>query len=227
MRNLGLAAVVAVLLSTAACAPKAPPPIAPVQPVATNRLPWPDPGVFQLAQNAYRCAVREGRIDRSVLTIIDYSLPSAQRRLWVIDMLRRQVLHHELVAHGEGSGSGPMAKAFSNQVGSHQSSLGLYRTDEIYHGQFGYSLRLSGLEPAINDKARERAIVVHGADNVSDSVAARWGMVGRSWGCPALPVSTAPRIIDSIAGGSALFVYYPDDQWLRGSRYLNCAHGPY
>lgn len=171
--------------------------------------------------NAYRCGEREGHFARPVLTIIDYSLPSTEPRLWVIDVKSKQVLHHELVAHGERSGE-TVAVSFSNEIGSHQSSLGLFRTDEAYTGRFGYSLRLSGLEPGINDHARERAIVVHGMSDVSRAVAAEWGTIARSWGCPALPQDVAPQIIDHIAGGSAIFAYYPDASWLRESHYLNC-----
>jgi len=152
---------------------------------------------------------------------IDYSLPSSEPRLWVIDLARKQVLHHELVAHGEGSGD-TRPVAFSNEEGSHRSSLGLFRTDEAYTGRFGYSLRLSGLESGINDKARARAIVMHGSSDVSRAFAAEWGTIGRSWGCLALPEDVAPRIIDSIAGGSAIFAYYPETRWLRESRYLHC-----
>ena len=170
---------------------------------------------------AYQCGQREGRFDRPFLTNIDYSLPSSEPRLWVIDVRRKQLLHHELVAHGEGSGE-TLAVAFSNETGSHQSSLGLFRTDEVYTGRFGYSLRLSGLEPGINDKARERAIVVHGSSDVSQAFIANWGTIGRSWGCPALPEDVSAQIIDSIAGGSAIFAYYPDANWLRESRYLHC-----
>ena len=115
-----------------------------------------------------------------------------------------------------------MAVAFSNEMGSHQSSLGLFRTDDAYTGHFGYSVRLSGLEPGINDKARERAIVVHGFSDVSRAFAAKWGTIARSWGCPAVPEDVAPQIIDSIAGGSAIFAYYPDRQWLGQSHYLHC-----
>jgi hypothetical protein len=174
-----------------------------------------------LARRAYECGEREGRFDRPILTVIDYSLPSNQRRLWVIDMRRQRVLHHELVAHGEGSG-GHMAVSFSNDMGSHQSSLGLFRTDETYSGRYGYSLRLSGLEPSINDNARERAIVVHGSADVGPSAVARWGTIGRSWGCPMVAEDVAPAIIDSIAGGSAVFAYYPDNEWLGRSNYLHC-----
>ena len=127
----------------------------------------------------------------------------------------------ERVEHGEGSG-GTLAVAFSNETGSHQSSLGLFRTDEAYTGRFGYSLRLSGLEPGINDRARERAIVVHGSSDVSQAFIAKWGTIGRSWGCPALAEDIAAQVIDTIAGGSAIFAYYPEVDWLQESRYLHC-----
>jgi len=203
------------------CATVAPPrPLPPVAPAPTAD-PWPRREVLDLALQAYQCGQREGRFDRPVLTIIDYSLPSSEPRLWVIDVRTKQLLHHELVAHGEGSGE-TLAVAFSNETGSHQSSLGLFRTDEVYTGRFGRSLRLSGLEPGINDKARERAIVMHGSSDVSQAFVAKWGTIGRSWGCPALPEEVSTQIIDSIAGGSAIFAYYPDANWLRESRYLHC-----
>jgi hypothetical protein len=156
-----------------------------------------------------------------VLTIIDYSLPATERRLWVIDLSEGRVLHHELVAHGEQSGEN-LAVSFSNQIGSHQSSLGLFRTEEVYTGLYGYALRLSGLEPGINDNARARAIVFHGSSDVSPAFAAQWGTIGRSWGCPALPEDSSAQVIDCIAGGSAIFAYYPDTDWLRDSHYLHC-----
>jgi hypothetical protein len=182
---------------------------------------WPRRDVLDLALQAFHCGAREGRFSRPVLTVIDYSLPSTEPRLWVIDLRRRRVLHYELVAHGDRSGD-TMAVAFSNEIDSHQSSLGLFRTDESYTGRFGYALRLTGLEPGVNDNARERAIVVHGASNVSRAAIARWGRLGTTWGCPGLPEDVAPQVIDEIAGGSALFAYYPDENWLRNSRYLHC-----
>jgi hypothetical protein len=207
------------LLPSCATAPP-PRPLPPVA-LAPTAEPWPRREVLDLAMQAYQCGEREGRFDRPVLTIIDYSLPSSKPRLWVIDVRRKQLLHHELVAHGEGSGD-TLAVAFSNEMGSHQSSLGLFRTDEVYTGRFGYSLRLSGLEPGINDKARERAIVVHGYSDVSQAFIAKFGTIGRTWGCPALAEEVSAQIIDSIAGGSAIFAYYPDANWLRESRYLHC-----
>jgi hypothetical protein len=186
---------------------------------------WPRQAVLDLALRAYRCGQREGQFRRPVLTVIDYSLPASEPRLWVIDLRRKRVLHHELVAHGQNTGAA-VAVAFSNRMGSRQSSLGLFRTDEPYVGKHGYSLRLSGLEPGYNDLARERAIVVHGAPYVSRAHIAEWGSIGRSWGCPALPQGITAQVIDRIADGTAVFAYYPDPDWLRGSRYLHCG-GPY
>lgn len=198
------------------------PVVAEPEPVApTAALPWPPLAVFELALEAYRCGDQEGRFLRPVLTIIDYSLPATEPRLWVVDLREGRVLHHELVAHGEQSGEN-LAVAFSNRIDSHQSSLGLFRTEEVYTGLYGYALRLSGLEPGINDNARARAIVFHGSSDVSPAFAAQWGTIGRSWGCPALPEDSADQVIDYIAGGSAVFAYYPDTEWLRDSRYLHC-----
>jgi hypothetical protein len=190
----------------------------PIEPAAES---WPRREVLDLALRAYRCGEREGRFRRPVLTVIDYSLPSTEARLWVIDLDRNVVLYHEPVAHGDGSGV-VLPTAFSNRIGSHQSSLGLFRTDETYMGRFGYALRLSGLEPGFNDHARRRAIVVHGFPGVSEAYIAHGGTIGRSWGCPALPEEIAPQVIDHIAGGSAIFAYYPDKDWLRESHYLHC-----
>lgn len=181
--------------------------------------------MLDLALQAYACGAREGQFRRPRLTIIDYSLPAREKRLWVIDMNERRVLHHALVAHGEGSGA-DVPVAFSNEVDSHQSSLGLFRTDEVYTGRFGYALRMSGLEPGINDNARRRAIVFHGAPDVSQAFIATFGTIGRSWGCPALPEDVAATIIDGIAGGSAVFAYYPDREWLQTSRYVRCGAQP-
>ncbi len=217
-----LALVIAML---GGCAAAPPPPLPPLQPVEVAAAPvdqvWPRRNVLDLALQAYRCGAQEGRFQRPVLTVIDYSLPSSEPRLWVIDLTGNRVLHHELVAHGDRSGD-TMAVAFSNEIGSHQSSLGLFRTDDTYTGIFGYALRLTGLEPGINDNARERAIVVHGASYVSRDAVAQWGRIGTTWGCPGLPEDVAPQVIDEIARGSAIFAYYPDEAWLHTSHYLHC-----
>jgi hypothetical protein len=181
----------------------------------------PRPEVLDLALRAYECGRESGAVDGSLLTLIDYSLPSTERRLWVIDVPRRRVLFHELVAHGEGSG-GNFATTFSNRPGSRQSSLGLFRTENTYVGGHGVALRLEGLEPGINDRAMQRQIVMHGADYVDLGVAQSLGRLGRSWGCPALPRPVSRRVIERIKGGNALFAYYPDRRWLAQSRFLRC-----
>ena len=112
--------------------------------------------------------------------------------------------------------------AFSNQPRSRQSSLGLFRTEEVYFGKYGESLRLEGLEPGVNDRAMERAIVMHAAPYVSPWVVTTFGRLGRSWGCPALDRAVSGRVIDRIKGGTAVFAYYPDPQWLLASRFLRC-----
>lgn len=215
--------IVGVLWLLSACSsqpPVCPPPPVPAAPLLDTTS-WPRPEVMNLALAAYQCAAQRKPFDRPVLTVIDYSLPSNEPRLWVIDVDQHRVLHHELVAHGEGSGT-IKAVRFSNDQGSHQSSLGLFRTEGTYFGRYGYSLRLAGLEPGINDRARERAIVVHGMSQVSSAFAAEHGAIATSWGCLAVPETVAAPLIDSIAGGSAIFAYYPDDQWLHGSHYLHC-----
>jgi hypothetical protein len=183
-----------------------------------------DREVLRLALRATTCAQRRGLIESPrTLTVIDYSLPSTERRLWVLDLARPALVYEELVAHGRGSG-GRKATQFSNTPGSLESSLGLFLTLEPYAGRHGRSLRLRGLEPGVNDRALERAIVIHGAPYVSDRFAARHGRIGRSWGCPALASGTASAVIERIRGGSAVFAYYPDPGWLRSSALLgSCA----
>ena len=173
-----------------------------------------------MALEAASHAVSRGTAsDPRTLTVIDFSRPSTQKRLWVYDLRSRALLFHEHVAHGRGSGAN-MASAFSNVPESNQSSLGLFRTGEAYIGKHGLSLRLDGLERGINDNARERAIVIHGADYVSDSFIRKQDRLGRSHGCPALPVASARKIIDRLQGGAFVFSYYPDEEWLTHSTYL-------
>ena len=180
-----------------------------------------EPRIFEMALSAASCAVRSGDIaDLSTLTVIDYSRPSTQKRLWVFDVQRRALLYEELVAHGSGSGQN-LATAFSNVNNSHQSSLGLFRTtDETYVGRNGYSLRLHGLDAGFNDRAYDRAIVMHGAPYVSDDFAKAQGRLGRSWGCPALREGVAREVIDTVKGTGLVFAYYPDPAWLAASKYL-------
>lgn len=178
-----------------------------------------DRQVIALALEARDCA--DAAVTARRLAVIDYSLPSTEPRLWVFDLERRTLLYAEHVAHGKGSGEN-YAHAFSNRYGSHQSSLGLFVTAETYYGRNGYSLRMDGLEPGINDQARERAIVMHGADYVNPALARNFGRLGRSWGCPAVRPQVAREIIDALSGGQLLFAYYPDEEWLAGSPLLDC-----
>jgi hypothetical protein len=156
------------------------------------------------AVSAARARGISGRSDR--LTVIDYSLPSTQPRLWVLDLERGKVLFHELVAHGAGSGD-KYATHFSNVNDSRATSLGLFLTGDTYEGGNGYSLTLKGLDAGVNDLAEMRHIVMHGAWYVSDDHSRQFGMIGRSWGCPALPLQDAQPVIDAIKGGSFVFSY--------------------
>lgn len=179
-----------------------------------------DPKVFELALGAARCAVRSAAAtDPATLTIIDYSKPSTARRLWVYDVRRHTLLFEELVAHGRGSGAN-QATDFSNEPDSHRTSLGLFVTGDTYVGRNGYSLRLNGLDKGFNDRARERAIVMHGAPYVNEAFARAQGRIGRSHGCPALDDAVARDVIDTVKGGGLVFSYYPDKEWLKSSRYL-------
>lgn len=181
-----------------------------------------DPDVLRLALTAVQCGVRSGDLEAPpTLTIIDYSKPSTEPRLWVFEMATGKLLFRELVAHGRNTGEN-MARRFSDTLNSRQSSIGLFRTDATYVGSNGYSLRLDGLEPGFNARARERAIVVHGAAYVSETLARTNGRIGRSWGCPALRTAVAKQLIDTIQGGGVIFSYYPDPEWLATSRFLNC-----
>jgi hypothetical protein len=183
-----------------------------------------DADVFQLAVNAADCAVRSGAVTNpSTLTVIDYSRPSTAERLWVFDLRSRELVYEELVAHGQGSG-GNLPTQFSNEPETHATSLGLFVTADTYVGRNGYSLRLDGLDRGFNDRARDRAIVMHGAPYVSPEFVRAQGRLGRSWGCPALRNAVARDVIDLVKGGGLVFAYYPDQEWLSASKYLGgCA----
>lgn len=181
-----------------------------------------DAEVLALALEARDCATQRGLAsDARRLAVIDYTRPSTEPRLWVFDLERPGLLFSEHVAHGRGTGDN-VARNFSNRDGSHQSSLGLFRTAETYMGGNGYSLRMDGLEPGINDRARERAIVMHGAWYVDPDLARRQGRLGRSYGCPAVRSAIARPLIDTLSGGQLVFAYYPQNDWLRQSRVLGC-----
>ncbi len=180
-----------------------------------------------LGQKAYELAVHgweklkeNGQISRtSIMTIADFSQPSAQKRLYVIDMESGKLLYNTYVAHGRNSGR-ELATNYSNRPSSYQSSPGFYRTEDSYYGSNGYSLRLEGLEKGINDNADRRAIVVHGAPYVNENFIRQQGYIGRSQGCPAIPVELARPIINTIKGGSCLFIYAPVPTYAQRSRLI-------
>jgi hypothetical protein len=173
--------------------------------------------LLQTALTGYELFIKEHTINRpEVITIIDFSLPSNQERLWVLDLVEAKILFHCLVSHGRNSGE-MIAKNFSNNPGSYASSPGFYTTGETYFGKHGFSLRLNGIENGINDKARERAIVIHGADYVSPEFIEKNGRLGRSLGCPAVPEELSEEIIETIKDGTCLFVYAPTESYLSKS----------
>ncbi len=176
------------------------------------------PQVFGLALKAHQKAVLNGDIKNpNVITIIDYSLPSNEKRMWVLDLNTKQVLHHTYVAHGKKSGQ-LYAKNFSNQVNSHKSSYGVYKTGGTYVGKHGRSLNLHGLEKW-NSNAYKRRVVLHGSSYVN-ATRAKNKTVGRSLGCPAVDTKIAQKIIDSTKDGTMIFAYYPAQEWLDHSTYL-------
>jgi hypothetical protein len=181
--------------------------------------------VLRLALNATRCASERGLVRRNdLLTVIDYSLPSDKPRLFVFNLAAKTLLFRELVAHGKNSG-GNLASFFSNSPGSLATSIGLFVTADTYIGGNGYSLRLRGLEEGVNDMAWDRAIVMHGAAYVSRAAISALGRLGRSWGCPAVRAEIAHKIIDTVKGGSPIFAYYPDRDWLRHSAFIGHTNG--
>lgn len=180
-----------------------------------------NPQALKSALSAMQCAVNNGAERAQHLAVIDYSQPSTARRLWIFDLNKKKLVLRDLVAHGQKSGEN-FATQFSNSEGSFQSSLGLFRTQESYNGSHGYSLRMDGLEPGINDRARERAIVIHAADYVNPLWSERQGRIGRSLGCPAVRPQVARKVVDKLKDGQFMFAWYPDQRWLKSSAFLNC-----
>jgi hypothetical protein len=176
--------------------------------------------VLRLALDSSRCAAELGLVTRrDLLTVIDYSMPSSEQRMFIFDLAAGKLLYRELVAHGKNSGDN-VTNYFSNRPSSLASSLGLFVTADTYVGKNGYSLRLRGLEEGVNDMAMDRAIVMHGAYYVSREAIRVLGRLGRSWGCPAVRSEIAQELIETIRGGSAIFAYYPQQSWLASSVFL-------
>ena len=156
---------------------------------------------------------------KAILAIVDLSQPSVNKRLYIIDLVKHKLLFRTYVAHGRNSGD-LYAKKFSNDMSSYQSSLGFYQTLDTYQGKHGLSLKLKGLEPGFNTNVLDRAVVMHGADYVSENFIRKIGRLGRSFGCPAIPYDVHKDIIETIKNGACLFVYSPDKQYLQKSSFL-------
>ncbi len=176
---------------------------------------------FNYAVKGYSYLKGNGKIlNDQILSIVDFTKPSYLKRLFVIDIQHCKLLFNTYVAHGQGSGK-EFAHKFSNIPESYQSSLGFYLTTDTYSGKNGYSMHLDGLEKGINDKADDRAIVMHGAPYVSESFIRAQGYIGRSWGCPAVPEKLNKPIIEKIKNGTCLFIYAESNNYLKRSRIIN------
>lgn len=177
--------------------------------------------VINKAITSLKCAQDYNVDHNNILTIIDYSLPSSEKRLWVFDLKANKLLFYTYVSHGLKSGS-LLTNFFSNKYNSKASSVGVYTTDKSYYGRHGVSLQLDGLEQGFNDNAVNRAVVMHGGWYVEEDFIKKYGRAGRSWGCPAVPDKLSQSIINTIKDKSLFVMYYPNDDWLAKSRFLNC-----
>jgi len=177
--------------------------------------------IFRLAMIGYM-NMRTNHLlsDENIIGVIDYTMSANDKRFFVIDLGSKELLYHTLVAHGKNTGN-KFAEYFSNEPRTQKSSLGFYITGETYYGKHGYSLKLDGVDSSYNDNARIRQIIIHGANYVSDDWAKKYGRIGRSWGCPALPEGEAKEIIDIIKDGCCLFIYFDNEEYLTSSIYLN------
>ena len=175
--------------------------------------------VLKLSLIAYQHAQKKGLTHNPLLTIVDYSKPSSDKRLWVVDLNRNKVLFNTWVAHGRNSGN-VTSSSFSNKPESLKSSIGVFMTDAIYSGKHGDSLRVQGLESGVNDNAYNRSIVFHGANYVNAAMAKN-GRIGRSWGCWAVSQDIISSLIKSIKNKVLVVAYYPDKKWLHTSAFLN------
>ncbi len=183
--------------------------------------PMPSYEAFSLALKGFQSLKKQqAGIQKDVLTIIDFSKSSNEKRLWIIDLQTQKILINDWVAHGKNSGN-KFASVFSNTPNSNTSSLGFYITGKTYSGKHGLSLFLNGMDEGYNDNARKRAIVLHGADYVSAEFIKKYGRLGRSFGCPSVSMAIYKQVIDTIRDGSCLFIYYPDQDFLNKSSVLH------
>lgn len=174
---------------------------------------------FKNGMMGYYKLAEQNKIKKEILTIIDFSLSSTKKRMWILDMANNKVLFHTVVAHGKNTG-GEFATKFSNTVNSLQSSLGFYITGETYMGGNGLSMFIDGMEEEFNSKARERYVVVHGAAYANPEVATRQGRLGRSYGCPAVPTALTKDVINTIKGESVLYIHSADKEYAAKSKMI-------
>jgi hypothetical protein len=177
-----------------------------------NNFALPQMECFKRAMTGFYSLKQKGIIEKDILTVIDFSMSSTKKRMWVIDLVSNKILFNTVVSHGMKSG-GEFASSFSNEMNSNKSSLGFYTTGETYFGKHGLSLKLDGQERGINSNARSRAVVVHGADYANPSILRTQGYLGRSQGCPAIPEALKEQIIQTIKGKSCLFIYHPSGSY--------------
>ena len=176
-----------------------------------------------LSEVAFRYAwygFHKMNLHKPVMAIADFSQSSCKKRLYVIDLIKKELLFKTYVAHGRNSGQ-EYAKSFSNDDASFQSSLGFYRTLGTYQGKHGLSLKLEGVEKGINDRALSRSIVMHGADYVSEDFIRNTGRLGRSLGCPAVSIADSKKLINLLYDGAGLFIYSIDQKYFRKSGLLS------
>ncbi|MBL0310727.1 MAG: murein L,D-transpeptidase catalytic domain family protein [Bacteroidetes bacterium] len=176
--------------------------------------------VFELAVKGWEKMKERGELASDTISICDFSQSSNCKRFYVIDMNKGRLLFNTLIAHGRNTGE-EFARYFSNEPSSNKSSLGFYKTKSTYSGEHGLSLRLEGKEKGFNDRAEQRAIVMHGAEYVDESFIRHFGRLGRSLGCPSIPYEFHEQVINTIKDGCCLFIYYPDRKYLSASRLLN------
>jgi hypothetical protein len=188
----------------------------------SNKAPSLNPKVLKLALAAYNKASAMGSVRKPILTVIDYSLPSSKQRMWIFDLKHKTLLYNTYVAHGRNSGA-TTPNHFSNKNSSKATSLGTFVTRDTYIGSKGISLNLHGLEKGFNDNAYTRRVVIHGAWYVEPSFIKQSGRAGRSWGCPSIAKSIANPVINLLKGGSVVFAYYPDKNYLSHTHYANIA----
>lgn len=192
-----------------------------VKEILSKEAPTLNATVINKVITTLKCAAQYNIGHNNVLTVIDYSLPSSEKRLWVFDLKTKKLLFNTYVSHGLNSGISS-SQYFSNKNNSKATSMGVYKTDQPYYGRHGLSLKLDGLDRGFNDNAASRAVVMHGGWYVEDNFIKRYGRAGRSWGCPAIPDHISKSLINTIKGSSLFVAYYPSDNWLLKSKFQTC-----